>query len=188
MSLPSMPPTSVAPHYQTEYKPSPVLPGTWNQSIQPMPTQQPVPQPPVKAFPAAHAGKASPVAAILHVTSESTPVIGPISNGLKSIKAEGDQLSGHGSPVTTPSPGHRNLSMSPSAQLDGAGLQRQDFQQYQPRMAIPTHSGSPSQSSAFMYPDPDYQNSSNNMNQFYYAHSGQIRRPQSTEPNLVSIS
>lgn len=57
MSLPSMPPTSIAQHYQTEYKPAPVLPGTWNQSIQPMPTQQPAPQPPVKAYPCSTCGK-----------------------------------------------------------------------------------------------------------------------------------
>lgn len=57
MSIPSMPPTSIAPQYQTEYKPAPVLPGTWNQTIQPMPTQQPAPQPPVKAYPCSTCGK-----------------------------------------------------------------------------------------------------------------------------------
>lgn len=43
-------------------------------------------------------------------------------NGL--ARSDGDHLSVHGSPMTTPSPAQRNMSMSPSVDLSGAGLAR----------------------------------------------------------------
>lgn len=51
MAVHGMPPTSAAQQYQPGYRP-PVIPGNWNQTIQPMPSQQAVPsRGPVKAFP-----------------------------------------------------------------------------------------------------------------------------------------
>jgi hypothetical protein len=50
-------------------------------------------------------------------------------------------MSSHGSPMTTPSPGHRTMSMSPSAQLEGAHLQRHpgEYQQYVSNSSLPVH-------------------------------------------------
>lgn len=51
MPVHSLPPPSAAQPYQNEYRPA-VLPGNWNQSIQPIPARQAVTsQGPVKAFP-----------------------------------------------------------------------------------------------------------------------------------------
>lgn len=51
MAVHGMPPTSAGQQYQTGYRP-PVVAGNWNQTIQPMPSQQAVPsRGPVKAFP-----------------------------------------------------------------------------------------------------------------------------------------
>lgn len=51
MAVHGMPPTSAPQQYQPGYRP-PVVPGNWNQTIQPMPSQQAVPsRGPVKAFP-----------------------------------------------------------------------------------------------------------------------------------------
>src|SRR3954467_12325518 len=36
-------------------------------------------------------------------------------------RSDGDHLSNHGSPMTTPSPAHRPMSMSPSMDMSGSG-------------------------------------------------------------------
>lgn len=77
------------------------------------------------------------------------------SSGPKSIsqpRSEGDHLSSHGSPMTTPSPGQRNMSMSPSVDLSGAGgmPRHGDVQQYMQNGSLPMHLrvGSPVSASA----------------------------------------
>ncbi|KAL2113567.1 hypothetical protein VUR80DRAFT_3494 [Thermomyces stellatus] len=78
-------------------------------------------------------------------------------NGTKAgVKSESDHLSGHGSPVTTPSPSQTNVTMSPSSQLESSAMDRQprDFQQYVANSSLPAHlrndlqMGSPTSSSA----------------------------------------
>ncbi|KYK54956.1 zinc finger domain-containing protein [Drechmeria coniospora] len=57
-------------------------------------------------------------------------------------RSDGDHLSNHGSPLTTPSPAQRNLSMSPSMDLSGSGsLSRHvgDFQYMQQNGTLPVH-------------------------------------------------
>lgn len=50
--------------------------------------------------------------------------------------SEGDHLSNHGSPLSTPSPNHRNMSMSPSAEMAGAnGMQHP----YNGNSSLPAH-------------------------------------------------
>jgi hypothetical protein len=175
---------------------------------------------------------------------------------------EGNVGSHHPSPTTTPSPAQRNMSASPSAQLEGGISQRpvHNFQQFVANTSLPahlrtdvqaasptsttsagfnpnirptshpatyppqtlepsveshgsgtgsqtgsphlgsggwpspTHSASPSHNGAnsYIYPDPDFQNPANmqniqNISQLYYGHANQMRRQQSSEPNLVPI-
>jgi len=54
---------------------------------------------------------------------------------------EGNAMSHHPSPTTTPSPSQRHMSASPSAQLEGAISQRPtgDFQQYAANSSLPAH-------------------------------------------------
>ncbi|KAJ6442097.1 zinc finger domain-containing protein [Purpureocillium lavendulum] len=58
-------------------------------------------------------------------------------------RSEGDHLSNHGSPMTTPSPAHRPMSMSPSMDMSGSsGMNRHpsDFSQYmQQNGPLPPH-------------------------------------------------
>jgi hypothetical protein len=70
-------------------------------------------------------------------------------------RSEADHLSAHGSPMTTPSPAQRNMSMSPSVDLSGSGLARhpQDFQYLQQNGSIPVHMrvGSPASTASPSY-------------------------------------
>ncbi|KAH7312407.1 hypothetical protein B0I35DRAFT_55513 [Stachybotrys elegans] len=67
-------------------------------------------------------------------------------------RSEGDHLSAHGSPMTTPSPAQRTMSMSPSFDLSTSnGLGRHsDFQYLQQTSPLPPHLrvGSPSSTSS----------------------------------------
>ncbi|KAM3545876.1 Endothelial zinc finger protein induced by tumor necrosis factor alpha [Beauveria bassiana] len=71
-------------------------------------------------------------------------------------RSDGDHLSSHGSPLTTPSPGQRAMSMSPGMDL-GAGLNRHhaEFQYLQQGGPLPAHLrvGSPA-STASGYSNP----------------------------------
>ncbi|KAH8897072.1 hypothetical protein GQ53DRAFT_638321 [Thozetella sp. PMI_491] len=49
-------------------------------------------------------------------------------------RSEGDQTSNHGSPLSTPSPAHRNLSMSPSVELSNI-----NSMQYMSNSSLPVH-------------------------------------------------
>jgi hypothetical protein len=70
--------------------------------------------------------------------------------------------SNHGSPVTTPSPGDRSMSMSPTAQLEGANLQNHpgDVQQYSGSGSLRVHlrndfhAGSPTSTTSAGYSNP----------------------------------
>jgi len=54
--------------------------------------------------------------------------------------SEGDHLSSHGSPMSTPSPGQRTMSMSPSVDLSGAGMPRHGSDvQYMQNGSLPVH-------------------------------------------------
>ncbi|KAL3956412.1 hypothetical protein ACCO45_009258 [Purpureocillium lilacinum] len=58
-------------------------------------------------------------------------------------RSDGDHLSNHGSPMTTPSPAHRPMSMSPSMDMSGSGGMNRhpaDFSQYmQQNGPLPPH-------------------------------------------------
>lgn len=52
-------------------------------------------------------------------------------------RSEGEQVSNHGSPMSTPSPAQRTMSMSPSAEMAGGnGMQHQ---QYMTNSSMPVH-------------------------------------------------
>ena len=54
--------------------------------------------------------------------------------------SDGDQMSSHGSPMSTPSPAQRTMSMSPSVDLSGAGMHRQGADlQYLQNGSLPVH-------------------------------------------------
>lgn len=76
------------------------------------------------------------------------------SKGLTQARSESDHMSNHGSPLTTPSPGQRHMSMSPSVDLSGAGgmHRHQDFQ-YLQSGSLPVHLrvGSPTSTSSGGY-------------------------------------
>jgi hypothetical protein len=57
------------------------------------------------------------------------------------VRSDGEQYSNHGSPMSTPSPGHRNLSMSPNQELAPmAGMQRhQNDYPYMSNSSLPVH-------------------------------------------------
>ena len=87
------------------------------------------------------------------------PMGGPMGGAKPGVKSETDQHSGHGSPVTTPSPSQTNVSMSPGShsQLDGSAMDRhpREFQQYVANSSLPAHlrndlqvGGSPTATSA----------------------------------------
>ncbi|KEY66870.1 hypothetical protein S7711_05224 [Stachybotrys chartarum IBT 7711] len=76
--------------------------------------------------------------------------------GVTQARSEGDHLSAHGSPMTTPSPGQRPLSMSPSFDLSGnSGMARHagDFSYLSQTSPLPPHlrMGSPSSTSSAAY-------------------------------------
>ncbi|OAQ73864.1 C2H2 finger domain-containing protein [Pochonia chlamydosporia 170] len=71
-------------------------------------------------------------------------------------RSDGDHLSSHGSPLTTPSPGQRTMSMSPSMDMAAAaGVSRHpgDFQYIQQNGSLPPHLrvGSPNSTSSTGY-------------------------------------
>ncbi|KAH8170375.1 zinc-finger double domain-containing protein [Sarocladium implicatum] len=70
-------------------------------------------------------------------------------------RSEADHLSAHGSPMTTPSPAQRTMSMSPSVDLSGSGLARhpQEFQYLQQSGSLPVHMrvGSPASTTSAGY-------------------------------------
>ncbi|PNY28208.1 Zinc finger protein with KRAB and SCAN domains 3 [Tolypocladium capitatum] len=71
-------------------------------------------------------------------------------------RSDGDHMSNHGSPMTTPSPAHRNMSMSPSMDMSGpSNMHRHagDFQYMQQGGQLPPHLrvGSPTSTSSTGY-------------------------------------
>jgi DNA-directed RNA polymerase subunit RPC12/RpoP len=74
---------------------------------------------------------------------------------VQQARSEGDHLSAHGSPMTTPSPAQRTMSMSPSFDLSGStGMARHaDFNYLQQTSPLPPHlrMGSPSSTSSAAY-------------------------------------
>lgn len=70
-------------------------------------------------------------------------------------RSDGDHMSNHGSPMTTPSPAHRNMSMSPSMDMSGSNMHRHagDFQYMQQGGPLPPHLrvGSPTSQSSNGY-------------------------------------
>lgn len=78
------------------------------------------------------------------------------NKGMGPARSESDHMSNHGSPMTTPSPAQRTMSMSPSVDLSGAnGFPRHasDFQYLQQSGSLPVHLrvGSPVSSSSGGY-------------------------------------
>lgn len=71
----------------------------------------------------------------------------------RQVRSEGDGMSNHGSPLTTPSPAQRNLSMSPGADMTAAN----SMQSYLSNSSLPAHLrgdvhvGSPSSTSSAGY-------------------------------------
>ncbi|KAI5464649.1 hypothetical protein BGZ63DRAFT_351589 [Mariannaea sp. PMI_226] len=77
------------------------------------------------------------------------------SKGLTQSRSEGDHMSNHGSPLTTPSPNQRTMSMSPSVDMTGSnGMPRHgDFSYLQQSGGLPVHMrvGSPISTSSGGY-------------------------------------
>lgn len=101
--------------------------------------------------------KNSHVGTIEEAAAATAAALASRMNGAKAgVKSETDQLSGHGSPVTTPSPSQTNVSMSPGSQLEGSAMDRhpREFQQYVANSSLPAHlrndlqMGSPTSTSA----------------------------------------
>ncbi|KAK7421282.1 hypothetical protein QQZ08_009998 [Neonectria magnoliae] len=64
------------------------------------------------------------------------------SKGMTQARSDSDHMSNHGSPLTTPSPAQRNMSMSPSVDLSGNNsIPRHagDFQYLQQNGSLPVH-------------------------------------------------
>ena len=95
-------------------------------------------------------------------------------------RSDGDHLSSHGSPMTTPSPGQRNMSMSPNVDMSAHnGMHRHagDFQFMQQGGPLPAHLrlGSPTSQSSNGY---------NNNGIRPTSHPTSYGRPPTLEPNL----
>ena len=95
-------------------------------------------------------------------------------------RSEGDHLSSHGSPLTTPSPSQRTMSMSPSLDMATANnLNRHhgDFQYFQQHGSLPPHLrvGSPASTSSGSYSSSGMRPTS---------HPGSYGPPPTLEPNL----
>ncbi|KAL4722410.1 hypothetical protein ACLX1H_010762 [Fusarium chlamydosporum] len=78
------------------------------------------------------------------------------SKGMSHARSESDHMSNHGSPMTTPSPSQRTMSMSPSVDLSGTNsIPRHpgDFQYLQQTGGLPMHMrvGSPTSTSSGGY-------------------------------------
>lgn len=109
-------------------------------------------------------------------------------------RADGDRLSSHGSPMTTPSPSHRTMSMSPSLDMGAANNMNRhpgDFQYLQQTGSLPPHLrgvGSPNSTSSNGYNNNNNNNNSNpnnnNNGMRPTSHPNTYGPPQILEPNL----
>lgn len=63
------------------------------------------------------------------------------SKGMTQARSDSDHMSNHGSPMTTPSPAQRTMSMSPSVDLSGNNIPRHagDFQYLPQNGSLPVH-------------------------------------------------
>lgn len=65
------------------------------------------------------------------------------SASARPARSEGDQISNHGSPISTPSPAQRTMSMSPSAEMANAAHQYTSNSSLPAHMRTDLHSSSP---------------------------------------------
>ncbi|KAI1078107.1 hypothetical protein F5B20DRAFT_571839 [Whalleya microplaca] len=59
--------------------------------------------------------------------------------GPRSVRSDGEPVSNHGSPLNTPSPGQRHMSISPSAELAAANAMRNNDYSYMNNGSLPVH-------------------------------------------------
>ncbi|CAG8980700.1 hypothetical protein HYALB_00007192 [Hymenoscyphus albidus] len=111
-----------------------------------------------------------------HMANQPPPTTASFANSMRPTS----HPNGYGPPSVLEPPSHdrqggsTNGSVNGSPHMSNAGW------------ASPSHSmPSPSQSSSYVYPDPDY-GSAAQMGQMYYANSN-VRRPQSTEPDGYEV-
>ncbi|RDA82982.1 hypothetical protein CP532_2430 [Ophiocordyceps camponoti-leonardi (nom. inval.)] len=96
-------------------------------------------------------------------------------------RSEGDQLSTQGSPLTTPSPAQRPMSLSPGMDMSGSLVRHAaDFNFNAPLPAHMRMTPSPALSSHGGY--------NTTMGQMYYGAAAQLRRPPGTDAGLVHIA
>ncbi|KAI2628757.1 hypothetical protein GGR54DRAFT_361535 [Hypoxylon sp. NC1633] len=86
----------------------------------------------------AHTGTVEEAAAAT-ATVLANHASGNASAVARAARSDGDPVSNHGSPLITPSPGHRQMSMSPSAELAAANTMRNNDYSYVNNGSLPAH-------------------------------------------------